>query len=315
MILCLVLPFSIIISTRNRPILLGRIIETIILNSNALPRLVQFIVIDSSKSSESEEVVALIGKKIPIKFIKADLSATLPEKRNTAIAHLTGNTEIVFFLDDDVEIASNFLENALKCFENPNVIGVGGRDINKSLRTPKRWQILFKLTSTQQGVILVSGQNVEYVNSNEEMEVEWISGCVMSFRASLLDHIRFDENRHFDGEDVDFTFRASKFGKLVCSPSAKYQHSSSLSILPNKNHRIRDLITHRCLLVLNTDGKVRFWPTYISLLVLGLAMSIKGLSKRSASLISLGLRHIVLAFASPVYLIYLFTKKKFQISR
>lgn len=304
------LPFSIIISTRNRPILLGRIIETIILNSSALPHLIQFIVIDSSKSSESEEVVSVIGKKIPIKFIKADLSATLPEKRNTAIAHLTGNIEIVFFLDDDVELDSNFLENALMCFENPNIVGVGGRDINRSLRTPKRWQIFFKLTSTQQGVILVSGQNVEYVNSDEDMEVEWISGCVMSFRASLLDRIRFDENRHFDGEDVDFTYRASKFGKLVCSPSAKYQHSSSLSSLPNKNHRIRDLIAHRCLLVLNTGGKVRFWPTYISLLVLGLAMSIKGLSKRDASLTFLGLRHLVLGITSPIYLLYLFIKKR-----
>lgn len=306
------LPFSIIVSTRNRPILLERLLYTIILNSNALPHLVEVIVIDSSKSSESEQVVTFIGERIPTKLIKANFSATLPEKRNTAISHLNGSAEIVFFLDDDVEISSNFLENALECFENPNVVGVGGRDVNKNLKTPKRWQIFFKLTSTQQGVILVSGQNVEYVNSNEEMEVEWISGCVMSFRASLLDHIRFDENRHFDGEDVDFTFRASKFGKLVCSPSAKYQHSSSLSILPNKNHRIRDLIAHRCLLVLNTDGKVRFWPTYISLLVLGLAMSIKGLSKRSASLTSLGLRHIVLAFASPVYLIYLFIKREFS---
>lgn len=305
-----VLPFSIIISTRNRPFLLGRIIESIIQNSNALPHLVQFIVIDSSKSSESEEVVAVIGKKIPIQFIKADLSATLPEKRNTAIAHLTGNTEVVFFLDDDVEIASSFLEKTLMCFENPNVVGVGGRDINKSLSTPKRWQIFFKLTSMQQGVILASGQNVEYVNSDEVMEVEWISGCVMSFRASLLDHIRFDENRHFDGEDVDFTFRASKFGKLVCSPSAKYQHSSSLSSIPNKNHRIRDLIAHRCLLVLNTGGKVRFWPTYISLLVLGLAMSIKGLFKRDASLTFLGLRHLVLGITSPIYLLYLFIKKR-----
>ena len=304
------LPFSIIISTRNRPILLGRIIETIILNSNALPHLVQFIVIDSSKSSESEEVVAVIGKKIPIKFIKADLSASLPEKRNTAIAHLTGNSEIVFFLDDDVELDPHFFENTLRCFENSNIVGVGGRDINKSLRTPKRWQIFFKLTSTQQGVILVSGQNVEYINSDEDMEVEWISGCVMSFRASLLDHIRFDENRHFDGEDVDFTYRASKFGKLVCSPNAKYQHSSSLSSLPNKNHRIRDLIAHRCLLVLNTGGKVRFWPTYISLLVLGLAMSIKGLSKRDASLTFLGLRHLVLGITSPLYMLYLFIKKR-----
>lgn len=303
------LPFSIIVSTRNRPILLERLLESIILNSNALPRLVEVIVIDSSKSSESEQVVTFIGKRIPIKLIKSNFSATLPEKRNTAISHLNGSAEIVFFLDDDVEISSNFLEKALECFENPNVVGVGGRDVNKNLKTPKRWQIFFKLTSTQQGVILASGQNVEYVISNEEMKVEWISGCVMSFRVSLLGHIRFDERRNFDGEDVDFTLRASNFGQLVCSPSATYQHSSSLSTKPNKNHRTRDLIAHRILLVLETNGKVRFWPTYISLLVLGLAMSLKGVSKRSVSLTVLGLKQTFLAFSSPIYLIYLFIKK------
>jgi GT2 family glycosyltransferase len=195
-------------------------------------------------------------------------------------------------------------------FENPKVIGVGGRDINKSLKMPKRWQIFFNLTSAQQGVILSSGQNVEYANSEKDLEVEWISGCVMSFRTSLLKQIKFDENRHFDGEDVDFTFRASKFGILVCSPNAKYQHSSSLNSLPNKNHRIRDLIAHRCLLALNTDGKVRFLPTFVSILVLGLAMFVKGLSKRDSSLIYLGVRHLVLGMLSPIYVLYLLTKKR-----
>jgi GT2 family glycosyltransferase len=285
-------------------------IRTILQNTNALSSLDQFIVIDSSKISESEEIVALFREQLPVQFVKADPSATLPEKRNAAIKFLTGEAEVVFFLDDDVELDPTFFENSLVSFENPKIIGVGGRDINKSLKTPKRWQIFFNLTSAQQGVILSSGQNVEYANSEKDLEVEWISGCVMSFRTSLLKQIKFDENRHFDGEDVDFTFRASKFGILVCSPNAKYQHSSSLNSLPNKNHRIRDLIAHRCLLALNTDGKVRFLPTFVSILVLGLAMFVKGLSKRDSSLIYLGVRHLVLGMLSPIYVLYLLTKKR-----
>lgn len=307
---CRVLSFSVIISTRNRPALVKRLIGTILGNTNAISSLDQFIVIDSSKSAETEDVVSLFKENLPVQFVKADISATLPQKRNTAIGFLTGKSEVVFFLDDDVEIDPDFFENCLESFKNSKVVGVGGKDINKSVKTPKRWQIFFNLTSAQQGVILPSGQNVEYVNSDEDMEVEWISGCVMAFRTSLLKQIKFDENRHFDGEDVDFTYRASKFGTLLCSPNAKYQHSSSLSNLPNKNHRIRDLIAHRCMLALNTDGKVRFWPTFVSILVLGFAMFVKGLSTRDTSLIYLGVRHLVLGLLSPIYVIYLLTKKR-----
>lgn len=310
MVLCSVLIFSVIISTRNRPALLERVIGTIFQNTNAILSLDQFIVIDSSKSTESKDVVSLFTEKLPIQFVKADTSATLPQKRNSAIALLTGKSEVVFFLDDDVELDPTFFENCLASFENPKVIGVGGRDINKSVKMPKRWQIFFNLTSAQQGVILPSGQNVEYVNSLEDMEVEWISGCVMAFRTSLLKKIKFDENRQFDGEDVDFTFRASKFGILVCSPNARYQHFSSLSNLPNKNHRIRDLIAHRCLLALNSEGKVRFWPTFVSIFVLGFAMFVKGLSRGNKSLTYLGFRQLVLGLLSPFYVLFLRTKRR-----
>lgn len=310
MIPCRVLPFSVIISTRNRPALVKRLIGTILQNTNAMSSMDQFIVIDSSKSSETEDVVSLLKESLPVQFVKANISATLPQKRNTAIGFLTGKSEVVFFLDDDVEVDPDFFENSLLSFANPKVVGVGGRDINKSLKKPKRWQIFFKLTSTQQGVILPSGQNVEYANSDEDLEVEWISGCVMAFRTSLLKQIKFDENRHFDGEDVDFTYRASKFGTLVCSPNAKYQHSSSLTNVPNKNHRIRDFIVHRCLLALNTDGKVRFAPTFLSIQVLGIAMFAKGLQTRDKSIVYLGLRHIVLGLLSPLYMVYLRTKSQ-----
>lgn len=285
-------------------------IGTILQNIDAIPSLDQFIVIDSSKTAETEDVVSLFKEKLPVQFVKADISATLPQKRNTAIGHLTGKSEVVVFLDDDVELDPDFFENCLLSFENPEVVGVGGRDVNKTVKSPKRWQIFFKLSSAQQGVILSSGQNVEYANSEEDMEVEWISGCVMAFRTSLLKQIKFDENRHFDGEDVDFTYRASKFGTLICSPNAKYQHSSSLSSLPNKNHRVRDLIAHRCMLALNTGGKVRFGPTFVSILVLGLAMFAKGVRTRDVSIVYLGVKHLVLGLLSPFYVLHLLTKRR-----
>lgn len=312
MVLFGVLRFSIIISTRNRPVLLGRLLGSILQNANAVGFINQVIVIDSSVSAESEEVVRLLGEKLPIQFVKADLSSTLPKKRNAAIKYLSGASEIVFFLDDDVELDEKFFESALNSYDNPKVIGVGGRDVNRVAKEPKRWQVFFNLTSRRQGVILSSGQNVEYVNSDVDLEVEWISGCVMSFRTQLLSQIEFDEYRNFDGEDVDFTYRASKFGILLCSPNAKYQHSSSLSSLPNKNHRIRDLVAHRCLLALHTNGKVRYLPTFISILVLGFVMFVKGLSKRDASLTSLGLRHFALGLLSPIYVLYLLTRKRIK---
>lgn len=305
MLLWCVLPFSVIVSTRNRPALVRRLIGSILENSNAISSLDQLIVIDSSKSTETEDVVSLFYEKLPVLFVKVDISATLPQKRNTAIGYLVGKSEVVFFLDDDVEVDRDFFQNCFASFKNPKVVGVGGKDINKVIKKPKRWQIFFNLTSSRQGVILSSGQNVEYADSDEDMEVEWISGCVMAFRTSLLKKIRFDENRHFDGEDVDFTYRASKFGTLICSPNAKYQHSSSLSNLPNKNHRIRDLIAHRCMLALYTDGKVRFGPTYLSILVLGLAMFAKGLRTRDLLTVYLGVKHIVLGLLSPLYVAYL----------
>jgi GT2 family glycosyltransferase len=60
-------------------------------------------------------------------------------------------------------------------------------------------------------------------------QVDWLSGCSMSFRASVFEHIRFDERRTGNGvgEDVDFCLRASAYGRILWLSDATLEHHQS----------------------------------------------------------------------------------------
>ena len=289
-------PISIIICTRNRPFELTKLLESLTCATAPIDGHFSILVIDSSLSTETKSVSAKFANVLPIMLHTVHSDFSLTKKRNIAIQQLSSQSEFVFFLDDDIEVRDDFFLNTLAVFEDAGVVGVGGRDLNLPPLNIKKWQEMVGLSSFRQGAVLMNGQNTPYSFSQGNLEVEWFSGCAMSFRTSALEGLLFDERRAFVGEDVDFCMRMNLKGKLISNPDIVYKHKSSLESVPSSNHKIRDFAFHRSLLAFESDRRVRFLPTLFTVFILGLLIMIKGAIKLKWDLFCLGIRHIGGAF-------------------
>jgi GT2 family glycosyltransferase len=83
--------------------------------------------------------------------------------------------------------------------------------------------------SPKPGSVLQSGRNI-MPSGPEEIEIDWLSGCSMTYRRRVFDIQRF--NSEFSGyslmEDLEFSFRVKKTtGSLMFLPNSHYVHMES----------------------------------------------------------------------------------------
>jgi GT2 family glycosyltransferase len=151
-------------------------------------------------------------------------------QRNVGVRH--SRADVLHFVDDDVLLDPRYLECLAETFEGLNaetVVGAGGLITNLPPRSPRWWWRAALLDSRRQGVILPSGFNVMVTAVSQPTEVQWLSGCSMAFRSRAFDNHQFDERLAGYGlmEDVDFSVRAGRSGKLVVNPKARLLHNVS----------------------------------------------------------------------------------------
>jgi len=165
--------------------------------------------------------------------------------RNIGIDLSSG--EIVFFLDDDVILYPDFVEEMLKPYaDDPEqrIGGVGGLNDDDSLARPSRrlrhWlHVLFLVEGAREGRVLPSGFCTELGAAGRDppttVEVDFLPGGISSFRRRVLDEFRFTEkyNRIAIGEDKEFSYRVSRKYKLLTTPCAKLCHVMSSAMRPD----------------------------------------------------------------------------------
>ena len=294
---------EVILCTRNRPELLAQLLMSI--NTQTCKSVVKLIVIDSSSNEETFAAVEEFSSRsdFKVEFVRVPEITALTLKRNIGLQKIDQKSEFVHFFDDDVVLDTFYVENVIEVFKDESIVGVTGRDIN---RMPQRYSPLkFKLGmgSIREGVILKNGLNILVTSSTEPKQVEWLSGCAMSYRNAIIKDMRFDIRRTFDGEDTDFSFRVSKFGKLYFTPEARYAHLTAEKNFANRNHTARAFLTHLALEVLEFDGKVRFFPTWFGSIIFGFLILGFGIRKRNIYGVSQGIRHFAGACFFPAIVI------------
>jgi GT2 family glycosyltransferase len=95
---------------------------------------------------------------------------------------------------------------------------------------------LMKVRSPHPGQVLKSGENIGFGDPKKPYFVDWLPGCSMSFRSSIFTHLQFSSEFGFWGEDVHFSLKVQKFGKLMVFPVANLVHYKSAS---NRNSEIK----------------------------------------------------------------------------
>jgi hypothetical protein len=179
----------------------------------------EVIVVDSN----SENGTARLKDLFPIVFL------SIPERnreyaRNLGISVATG--EIVAFLDDDVIVDEDWLDQIARLYERKDVGGVGGRVIPYG--ACKKHQIA--ISNDCVGKVFDNGLvlgNFD-LSCEEPAEVDSFIGCNMSFRRVLLLAIGgFDEcyegTGYRDDTDISLRIRGLRY-KLLYSSEALVWH-------------------------------------------------------------------------------------------
>lgn len=161
---------------------------------------------------------------------------SLPNARNEGLVRAAGR--IVLFLDDDVQLLDgNFLNAHLDAYIDPDVGGVTGRVIERTVRNNAR---------TTTSYITAGGRTVSNLSGTEPARLQTLKGLNMSYRAEVFDYVGgFDRNYIGTAllEEADLSTRVARDGwVLLFAPKAEVVHLSA----PTGGVRVENAIAAEC---------------------------------------------------------------------
>lgn len=217
--------FSVVIPTRNRETALRNLLNKV-LDQTLLPA--EIIIVDSSEIKQSS--YEIINKSI--KYLHTT-EKSAAKQRNIGMITVSEDVQVLFFLDDDTNPNSTYFENMLGTLISLNAIGVSGLAINteKAQRVKPHGFIgfmkkVFFLDSNIDGKLLISGVGIPVRKRNAGIiEVDWLIGC-SCWDFQKIRKLKFEEDfiGYSLGEDVIFSVKASKLGKLFVNSSIILNH-------------------------------------------------------------------------------------------
>ena len=278
---------TLIICTRNRPEDLERTLSSIVVQSQQ-PKTT--LIVDSSTSSTTFDVYLKFKDCIQnLDIIRSD-ERGLTIARNIGLKSISQDCEVVHFIDDDVELDKSYICEILLAFhEDDSLVGVGGQVMGSSYNGVKWPAAFLGMDSRKLGRVLWTGVNIGSYDCQDQIKMEWLPGCSMSFRVSRIEGLSFDTKRALQplGEDVDFGLRASSRGTLLHIPSAKLFHHLSPENRDSHLELVKQDVVHRWTLAADGLGRVRRGGVLLSTVLLAAAFSTIGLLSLDARRLSL----------------------------
>lgn len=273
---------EVIICTRDRPAELYDALGSIA-HQSLLPDRV--LVVDSSENDRSEFETRRQASEHPsveIRYIRSD--AGLTRQRNCGVA--ASRAEVIHFLDDDVVCEPDYLAAIMACFANDRadeVLGVGGIVTNVRPARPSRWKNTFGLSGTDQGRVLASGRPTVVYEVEQPLDVDWLSGCCMSYRSIVFGWAHFDESLtdYGLGEDLEFSYHIRQRGRLIVTPHARLEHHPSPHNRLQAEDYTYDEIVHRARRVRSGVGDLSMGAFWVSVSAQAIALFVDGFALRS----------------------------------
>jgi len=220
--------FSVLIATKGRPSALERTLESL---SRCDPPPDELVVADGDEQRSAETVSAEFsgrGSLPAVSYLAAPPGLT--RQRNHAIARAGG--DVLVFLDDDVLVDPRFLAELAGAYRDEDVVGATGRVREQGARrfggsrSPIR---RFLFGRGREGTMTRFGYPRRIQGVDEERDVEFMQGCLMSGRREAVEQVGFDESLagYALCEDEDFSYRLSRIGRLRYLPAAVVKHENT----------------------------------------------------------------------------------------
>jgi len=226
--------FSVVIPTRNRENSLRNLVNKI--NEQTLvPD--EIIIVDSSEKKQ----FSYDGINKSIKYLHTDKKSAA-KQRNIGLSSVVENTQVLFFLDDDTNPESTYFEDMIGTLISLNAVGVSGIAINpekiarvKPVGINGFLKRISFLDSKFDGKLLISGIGIPVRESESSIiEVEWLIGC-SCWDFQKIKNLKFEEDfmGYSLGEDVIFSVKARKMGKLFVNCNIALHHKELPQADPN----------------------------------------------------------------------------------
>ncbi|HEY5012659.1 MAG TPA: glycosyltransferase [Acidimicrobiia bacterium] len=262
-----------VLCTRNRPTEVRTCLDTV-RTQTRLPGRV--LVVDSSDGTETEQLVRELAATWPDGSVIAHLRAEPGLTRQRAAGIDATADDIVHFVDDDTVLDPGYFAAIVAAFEadpDGRVGGVGGFVTDQPEHRFRRVDALLGLDGAAEGVVLPSGRNVRvYTEPREPLDVDWLSGCAMSYRravfASERPNLKLGRDRN--GEDVELSYRVRQRWRLVVTPDARIEHHESPRGRRSREQLVRVELISRYERVQAGTGRLSrraFWVSALGQLV------------------------------------------------
>lgn len=241
---------SVIIATCNRA---QDLIETLESFRKARRDLAEVIIVDQSDGDEAEKAIASFREK-KIRYMHSSVRS-LTHARNLGVKHVSKQTSLVLFIDDDVTLSEDYFDNILNAFnENPGALGVGGYYVSPGANVSKFENVLRRIFCIEHrapnDARVMSAYGAVYPSRiDETIKAQWLVGFNMAYKRDVFKRHLFDEKleRYALGEDFDFSYRVflDSPGSLYLTPHATLVHRTSpVERTPSEKNSYMNQIHH-----------------------------------------------------------------------
>jgi len=222
---------SIIICTYNRAHSLHRTLKSLSAMSGSAPFVWEVLVVDNNSRDDTSNTVTLFSREasINVRYVFEDRQG-LNHARNAGVKEAKG--DLLFFLDDDVEVTVHWLTEMKKAFDTYPVVGVGGRVLLKrELQKPSWWN------EEYDGALGKFDNGDEIILSDNTYASIIGIGANLSFKRSVFEQYGFfltnldrRKRKLLMGGDIEFAQRLKAAGALTMYyPAALVYHCPEVS--------------------------------------------------------------------------------------
>lgn len=290
---------SVVIATANRAEPLR---ETLLTLAAQTVSPGEIIVIDGSRDDATRTMLEDIKEKLSLECLHRRATRRGAAVQRNEGAALAGG-DIVFFLDDDVTLGPNYMEEVLQVFQDDThgeIGGVMGCIVNQTYGRPGRFTRLFYRLMAGRNQPNYAGQLLgPAINLLPEdrpdsvQDVEWLPSTAVAYRKAVFDRHRF--GTFFTGysfaEDVHLSARVRKTHRLVHTTRARLFHKDlggathrnwlDLGRMQTVNRWIvmRDVLEHR-----SPADRLRFLAAQAFFLATDLRSGLKGRARQTLPL-------------------------------
>ena len=241
------------------------------------------VVVESGgRFEETESVLHEFFLRVGITVILLRSKPGLPHQRNEALAYLQnlpGSEKLatLHFLDDDVSVSQDYFRVVHEFLESStDFVGVSGFDTKFAHR--KRGFLLRILLGEPRlpGEIGASGLvTIGHPEDSSVFRAEWMQGGMSNVRAGVARSIRFDGKRRMFGEDVEFSLRLGKVGKLGVMGLAEVEHREAQSNKITSTQAAYQSDLFRWNLVELFPERVKRWRVILATMVLAAGATLR----------------------------------------